>query len=52
VLAKLPPDAGAAWVEVDQGPSRCERDISGGVRTDANKFDGYGGVIVLKVERD
>jgi hypothetical protein len=52
VLASLPLEAAAAWVEVDQGPSRCERDAAGSIRIDSNKFDGYSGVIVLKVERD
>jgi hypothetical protein len=41
----------AVWVEQDRGPSRCERDIDGSVHLDPNKVDGYGGVIVLKVQR-
>jgi hypothetical protein len=52
VLAALPREApGAAWVEDGQGPSRCERNASGGVRVDPNKVNGYGGVIVLKIDR-
>lgn len=41
----------AVWVEQDHGPSRCERDSNGSARLDPNKVDGYGGVIVLKLQR-
>jgi hypothetical protein len=41
----------AVWVEQDHGPSRCERDIDGSPHLDPNKVDGYGGVIVLKLQR-
>lgn len=52
VLANLPSGAPeAAWVEDGQGPSRCERSASGGVRVDPNKVQDYGGAIVLKVDR-
>jgi hypothetical protein len=41
----------AVWVEQDHGPSRCERDMDGSAHLDPNKVDGYGGVIVLKLQR-
>ena len=41
----------AVWVEQDHGPSRCERDTDGSAHLDPNKVDGYGGVIVLKLQR-
>lgn len=43
--------ASAVWVELDAGPSRCERDSDGSAHVDPNKVGGYGGVIVLKVQR-
>jgi hypothetical protein len=41
----------AVWVEQEKGPSRCERDMDGSVHLDPNKIDGYGGVMVLKIQR-
>jgi hypothetical protein len=43
--------ASAVWVEQDKEPSRCERDSDGSANVDPNKIEGYGGVIVLKVQR-
>jgi hypothetical protein len=51
ILAKIGGRARAAWVEDRQGPSLCEWDPYGGARVDPNKFDGYGGAIVLKIDR-
>jgi hypothetical protein len=42
----------AVWVEQDMGASRCERDSDGSATVNPNKFDGYSGVIVLKVQKD
>jgi hypothetical protein len=41
----------AAWVEDEQGLSRCERDSTGGASVDPTKTEGYSGVIIVKIKR-
>lgn len=50
-LRERPSAPSAAWVEDDEGLSRCERGPTGDAVVDSTKIDGYSGVIIVRIKR-